>query len=198
MISRFTLDSATEFLFGKDVCSLSAGLVYPPNSPLATNVAFQKHPANRFAHAFIEAQSETSYRGRLGKHWRLFEIWSDRVKKHMHVCHEFIDPILEEALSKKKALKEAGLIPEKNEKQVTEGETLLDHLVNYTEGEYFTIVYCFMYPYLLISTDQTVIRDEILNIMIAGRDTVSIHLLGNLRIAYSNSWISFCDRPRAP
>ncbi|KAF8451110.1 cytochrome P450 [Boletus edulis BED1] len=156
MISRFTLDSATEFLFGKDVCSLSAGLVYPPNSPLATNVAFQNHPANQFAHAFLGAQLATAYRGRFGKSWRLFELWNDRVKKDMRVCHKFIDPILEEALSRKKALKDAGLIPEKNEKErvVLEGETLLDHLANYTE-------------------DISVIRDEILNIMIAGRDTTA-------------------------
>lgn len=137
MISRFTLDSATEFLFAQDVRSLSAGLVYPPNSPLSTNVAFQNHPANQFAHAFIEAQLATSYRGRFGSPWRLFEFWSDRVGKHMHVCHKFIDPILKAALSKKKELKEVGVIPERNEKEreVLEGETLLDHLVNYTEGE---------------------------------------------------------------
>ncbi|KIJ61016.1 hypothetical protein HYDPIDRAFT_97522 [Hydnomerulius pinastri MD-312] len=156
MISRFTLDSATEFLFGKDVCSLSAGLVYPPSSPLSKNVAFENHPANVFAHAFIEAQIATSYRGRFGKPWRLVEFWSDRVKKHMDVCYKFIDPILKEALAKKKALKEAGLISDQNQKdrEVVEGETLLDHLVNYTE-------------------DLTVIRDEILNIMIAGRDTTA-------------------------
>jgi len=55
----------------------------------------------------------------------------------MHVCHKFIDPILKAALSKKKELKEVGVIPERNEKEreVLEGETLLDHLVNYTEGE---------------------------------------------------------------
>lgn len=140
MISRFTLDSATEFLFGKNVCSLSAGLVYPPNSPLATSVAFKDHPANQFSHAFLEAQSETSHRSRFGKQWRLFEMWSDRVKKHVRVCREFIDPILEEALSKKRALKDAGLIPEKNEKQVAEGETLLDHLVNCAEGDTSTCI----------------------------------------------------------
>ena len=135
MISRFTLDSATEFLFGKDVCSLSAGLLHPPNSPLAKDDAFENHPANRFFHAFLAAQSATSSRQRVGLSWQLSEFWSDRVKKHMHVCHKFIDPILQEALSKKKALKEAGLVPEKNDKETVEGETLLDHLVNYTEGE---------------------------------------------------------------
>ncbi|KAH7888187.1 cytochrome P450 [Phlebopus sp. FC_14] len=155
-ISRFTLDSASEFLFGKDVCSLSAGLVYPPNSPLSKTVAFENHPANVFAHAFLEAQIATSHRGRFGPAWRLGEFWSDRVKKHMDVCYRFIDPILKEALAKKKSMKQAGLISDEPSKdiEVVEGETLLEHLVNYTE-------------------DPIVIRDEILNIMIAGRDTTA-------------------------
>jgi len=154
MISRFTLDSATEFLFGKDVCSLSVGLVYPPRSPLAADVAFQTHPANIFAHAFLQAQILTAYRSRLGGSWRLFEIWGDRVKKHMQVCYKFIDPILKEALEKKRSLKEAASAKNLNDGEVLEGETLLDHLVNCTE-------------------DQSMIRDEILNIMIAGRDTTA-------------------------
>lgn len=137
MVSRFTMDSATEFLFGKDVCSLSTGLIYPPSSPLSKDVAFENHPANRFVHAFSNAQIATAYRGRFGSAWRLFEFWTDRVKAHMDVCYEFIDPILKEALDKKQMLKENGMIDEKTEakdREVKEGETLLDHLVNYTEG----------------------------------------------------------------
>jgi hypothetical protein len=141
MISRFTLDSATEFLFGKDVCSLSVGLVYPPRSPLAADVAFQTHPANIFAHAFLQAQILTAYRSRLGGSWRLFEIWGDRVKKHMQVCYKFIDPILKEALEKKRSLKEAASAKNLNDGEVLEGETLLDHLVNCTEGGCFGITY---------------------------------------------------------
>ncbi|OJA07921.1 hypothetical protein AZE42_03680 [Rhizopogon vesiculosus] len=160
MVSRFTLDSATEFLFGKDVCSLSAGLIYPPSSPLSKDVAFENHPANQFAHAFSNAQIATAYRGRFGSAWRLVEFWTDRVKAHMDVCYKFINPILKEALDKKQMLKETETIDEKAEakdREVKEGETLLDHLVNYTE-------------------DPIVIRDEILNIMIAGRDTTAATL----------------------
>lgn len=155
MASRFTLDSATEFLFGKNVCSLSAGLTYPPSSPLSKDVAFENHPANKFAHAFSDAQIATGYRGRFGSAWRLSEFWTDRVKKHMDVCYKFIDPILKEALEKSKMTKEN--VDEKadaKDREVKEDETLLDHLVNYTE-------------------DPIVIRDEILNIMIAGRDTTA-------------------------
>jgi cytochrome P450 len=153
MVSRFTLDSATEFLFGKNVCSLSAGLVYPPSSPLSKDVAFENHPANKFAHAFSDAQIASSYRGRFGSAWRLSEFWTDRVKKHMDTCYKFIDPILKEALEKNKMLKE-NIDEDAKDRDVKEGETLLDHLVNYTE-------------------DPIVIRDEILNIMIAGRDTTA-------------------------
>ncbi|KAG1856281.1 cytochrome P450 [Suillus tomentosus] len=158
MVSRFTLDSATEFLFGQDVCSLSAGLIYPPSSPRPKDIAFENHPANKFAHAFSEAQIAAAYRGRFGSAWRLSEFWTDRVKKHMDVCYKFIDPILKEALEKNKTLKEnMGEKTDAKDRDVEEGETLLDHLVNYTE-------------------DPIVIRDEILNIMIAGRDTTAATL----------------------
>lgn len=158
MVSRFTLDSATEFLFGKNVCSLSAGLIYPPSSPRSNDVVSENHPANKFAHAFSDAQIASAYRGRFGSAWPLSEFWTDRVKKHMGTCYKFIDPILKEALEKNKMLKEN--IDEKadaKDRDVKEGETLLDHLVNYTE-------------------DPIVIRDEILNIMIAGRDTTAATL----------------------
>ena len=141
MVSRFTLDSATEFLFGNDVRSLSVGLVYPPRSSLAADVAFETHPANAFARAFLQAQMLTSYRERFGKSWRLFEFWSDRVRKHMQVCYTFIDPILKETLERKRSLREAILEKNPNDREVSEGKTLLDHLVNCTEGGCFGITY---------------------------------------------------------
>ncbi|KIJ61017.1 hypothetical protein HYDPIDRAFT_31717 [Hydnomerulius pinastri MD-312] len=155
LTSRFTLDSATDFLFGKDVCSLGAGLLYPPSSPLSKDPNFLNHPSNRFAHAFLEAQLAAANRTNYGSSWRFGEFWEDRVQKHMNVCFEFIDPILKDALVKKQELRSRGLLAdEKGEKEVKEGETLLEHLVNYTE-------------------DMAVLRDETLNIMIAGRDTTA-------------------------
>ncbi|KAK1233682.1 Protein kinase alk2 [Marasmius sp. AFHP31] len=155
LISRFTLDSATEFLFGQDVQSLSAGLIYPPNSPLAAKSAGNDHPANIFAHAFAEGQLATTKRFFFGGAWRLREFWADEVQKHVQVCNRYVEPILEEALSRKRERKAQGL----NEKDgaEAEGDTLLDHLVNVTE-------------------DKNLIRDEIMNIMIAGRDTTACTL----------------------
>ncbi|KAL4257125.1 cytochrome P450 family protein [Pleurotus pulmonarius] len=153
LASRFTLDSATEFLFGQNVRSLSAGLPYPHYDPRSNDPVFKNHPANLFAVAFGEAQSNAALRSRYGINWPLAEPWVDKTAQQMKIVKRFIEPILEEAVERKKATGDLG----KNnsaDREVKEGETLLDHLVNYTN-------------------DRKVLLDEILNIMIAGRDTTA-------------------------
>ncbi|KAF9236405.1 cytochrome P450 [Melanogaster broomeanus] len=157
-VSRFTLDSATEFLFGKDVCSLSAGLIYPPSSPLSKDPKFLNHPANRFARAFSASEIAVVHRSIFGSSWRFFEFWQDKVQQYTKVLSEFIDPILVDSLAKEPVSKGSDVLPiEHGPKEAQEGETLLEHLVKYTK-------------------DQTVIKDEALNIMIAGRDTTTATL----------------------
>jgi hypothetical protein len=56
--------------------------------------------------------------------------------------------------------------------EVADGETLLDHLVKQTTGT------CHFCPgskkdRLTLTLDRTILKDEALNILIAGRDTVS-------------------------
>jgi len=166
MVSRFTMDTATSFLFGQDVHSLDAGLPYPhnvaadrahPHVPMA-------HPASGFATAFQEAQTITSLRNRLNEHWPLQEFWADKLEKPMSVVRGFLDPILTEAVARKRAAMDSGTGTQQNrektnelevgDRQVQEGESLLDHLLNYTD-------------------DHTILRDEILNITTAGRDTTA-------------------------
>lgn len=137
MVSRFTLDSATDFLFGKDICSLSAGLPYPSYSPLSESASV--HPSNVFASAFSTAQSITALRSRYGMHWPLFEFWKDSVKEHMDIIHDTLNPILTEAVAKKKAARAIGEVKADKDREVKDGENLLEHLVNYTDGHCFCI-----------------------------------------------------------
>ncbi|KAJ6526144.1 cytochrome P450 [Mycena vulgaris] len=158
MVSRFTMDAATSFLFNHDLRSLSAGLPYPHYVAATSANAPAPHPADIFSAAFQEAQSVTSMRNRLGEHWPLTEFWVDKLDKPMGVVRGFLDPILREAIAKKQAMDKLSVggarKAETGEREVQEGETLLDHLVNYTE-------------------DHTILRDEILNISVAGRDTTA-------------------------
>ncbi|KAL0574430.1 Protein kinase alk2 [Marasmius crinis-equi] len=139
-IARFTLDSATEFLFGKSVRSLDAGLPYPKSSGIANPTSFTNHPSNSFVSAFMKGQELTARRTRQGTTWPLQEFWNDEVADQRAVVNEFIEPILADVHQREK--KEDG------------SECLLEDLVKYTQ-------------------DNQVILDELVNILVAGRDTTA-------------------------
>ncbi|CDO72297.1 hypothetical protein BN946_scf184970.g149 [Trametes cinnabarina] len=155
VVSRFTLDSATEFLFGKDVRSLDAPLPYP--STVAPPTPPRVHPADRCVRAFEAALEATSVRGRFLQSWPLFEFWGDRVKKYLRTIDELVDPIVENALKSRAEKINAGIVSNESKEQVRDDETLLEHLAKFTN-------------------DPKDIKDEILNILIAGRDTTACTL----------------------
>ena len=129
-MSRFTLDAATEFLFGNCVESLSAGIPYPYNATYLPPVkrTAKGDAANAFAHAFLEAQEVISVRERYGWVWPLAEIFKDKSYEPMKIVNSYIEPIVKEALEKKRnsPIKEKGEEP-------SDEETLLDSLVRVTD-----------------------------------------------------------------
>lgn len=135
-MGRFTLDSASEFLFGTCVHSLAAGLPYPHNAsyipPEYKSAGSDR--ANEFARAFLASQEIISSRERFGWIWPLAEIMEDKTKEPMKIVNAYLAPIIQEAIAKKNATpkQEEG---EKDEKVVADGETLIDHLVNLSSGE---------------------------------------------------------------
>ncbi|KAI9066444.1 cytochrome P450 monooxygenase pc-3 [Trametes sanguinea] len=164
LVSRFTLDSATEFLFGSCVHSLNSSLPYPHGmSPYPSEA--EKSPSERFAYAFGMAQRIVSERPRLGWVWPLREIFKNHTDEHMAVVDAFIEPILQDALRKKqeRAQNEKNL----DEKDSQDEDTLLDHLVKQTSGKY---------PLWRPRIDRAILHDETLNILLAGRDTTAAAL----------------------
>ncbi|KAF7335780.1 hypothetical protein MVEN_02233900 [Mycena venus] len=147
-VARFTLDSATEFLFGRSVDSMSAGLPYPQSSPLVDLPSFFSHPSNAYVRSFVQSQILTTERIVFGSKWPLREFWKDRVKPHRKIIDEYIEPILNEELEKKKAKTQEDGDEEQDER------TFLNHLVRRTDA-------------------KDVIRDSIFNVLIAGRDTTA-------------------------
>ncbi|THU98295.1 cytochrome P450 [Dendrothele bispora CBS 962.96] len=204
LMGRFTLDAATEFLFGTCFHCLEDGLPYPyyvpttsspsSSSPstssilptttttttttsgtLSTTTMNQTTSAQKFSTSFLLSQEVISDRERLGPLvWPLMEMWKDKTKEPMDVVGGWIDRIVREALERRKEKKIIkGREGEQEKMREEEGETLLDHLVEMTD-------------------DPTVLRDETLNIMIAGRDTTAatlsfvIYSLAKYPEAYKN------------
>ena len=127
VLSRFTLDTATEFLFGRDVKSLSAELPYPSTYKGYTRPA---HPSDEFASAFNRAQEYSFSRMIYGKSWPLFEFRKDIVAAEVNLTDKFISPLIGAALQRKK---EAHGVYELDKEE----GSLLDHLVHETDGTVF-------------------------------------------------------------
>ncbi|KAG2156910.1 cytochrome P450 [Suillus bovinus] len=147
LISRFTLDSASEFLFGHCTDSLSAELPFPHNARESTNT-IQKDITAAFSDAFSQAQHAISRRIIIGSTWPMTEIYTDSTARHMKVASEFLDPIFEAAL------KRHSTAAKSDANETTGNETLVDHLVKLT-------------------SDSKIIKDETLNILLAGRDSIT-------------------------
>ncbi|KAH9849993.1 cytochrome P450 monooxygenase pc-3 [Lenzites betulinus] len=154
LISRFTLDSATEFLFGSCVHSLNSSLPYPHGHSLVAERTKQS-PSERFAYAFNKLQHIVAERPRWGWIWPLREIFKTSTDEYIEVVDAFIAPILKDALRKKEERQKSdGIL---DDKESEEGDTLLDHLVQQT-------------------SDPAILHDETLNILLAGRDTTAAAL----------------------
>lgn len=143
LMSRLTLDCATEFCFGSCIHSLAAPLPYAYNTFKDQRKA-KSHPSDQFSTAIADAQVKSTLRTRFGGIWPLAEILKDNLAVPMAVIYDYMNPIFQEALKKKSS----KIHHVKND----EPATLLDHLVQETD-------------------DISIIREEVINIMIAGRDT---------------------------
>ncbi|KAJ6619477.1 cytochrome P450 monooxygenase pc-3 [Mycena sp. CBHHK59/15] len=154
LVGRFTMDSATEFLFGSCVNSLHASLPFPHNVTFATTGFDPAHAqvAMAFSAAFNESMLHISNRARIGWAWPLIEMWKDNTIAPMKIVSAYIDPVIHEAVEKKKLATSLHAGVEKADEEVPEGVTLLDELLNLT-------------------SDPKVLKDETLNILLAGKDT---------------------------
>ncbi|EMD37347.1 hypothetical protein CERSUDRAFT_153962 [Gelatoporia subvermispora B] len=149
LILRFTLDSASDFLFGDTVKSLQRVLPYPHT---VTYAASNAAATECFSDAFKHALHAVGDRTRTGWTWPLLEVFEDKTAEHMKVVDKFLQPVLDEAV-KRHRLRGAAGTDAKDELRA-ENETLLDHLVKTT-------------------SDPAILHDEVLNILIAGRDTTA-------------------------
>ncbi|KAG9121911.1 hypothetical protein FRC07_001943, partial [Ceratobasidium sp. 392] len=149
IVARFTLDTGTEFLFGKDVHSLAAPLPYPHAPPRDSSASF--------AAAFGRAQESLMTRLFLFALWPFVEMFWDRTGEDMSVIDKYVRPILREKLKERGKMGGKSRV-EGGEVELEDGsDTLLDHLIQFT-------------------SDETVIKDEIVNILVAGRDTTAATL----------------------
>ncbi|KAF9520998.1 hypothetical protein BS47DRAFT_1370206 [Hydnum rufescens UP504] len=151
-MARFTIDSATEFLFGSCVNSILEPFAKPGES-LPSMESSDSHPTvTAFVQAFTKAQFLINRRTRLGHSWKLWEMRRDESLKFVADMDRFLGPITEAALARGRELG-GPKVPGEIEDEMT----FLDHMVTQTQ-------------------DAKIIRDSLMNMLIAGRDTTACTL----------------------
>lgn len=143
---KYTIDSATDFLFGNCVHSLKQAR------------AGEKSEES-FAEAFNASQKFVWLRFRLGPLSKIYR--SKKEDEYNRICHSVVDRFVDDAVSYRDAhLAEKDVEVGDKEKVKKEKYTFLQGLARQT-------------------SDRRRIRDELMNIMLAGRDTTA-SLLSNL------------------
>ncbi|KAJ7199606.1 cytochrome P450 monooxygenase CYP63 [Mycena pura] len=148
LFARLTLDAASEFLFGTDLQTLGAALPVPGRTEMGPKGSATDDSWGAFAKAFEMAQQVITDRGRIGYLWPLFELFQDKNANNVAVIQQWLDPLVRQATEDKRRAQQAGI-----QNSVAE-KTFLQHLAD--------------------STDDTIlIRDQLLSILLASRDTTA-------------------------
>ncbi|KAF8308490.1 cytochrome P450 [Clavulina sp. PMI_390] len=157
LFGRFTLDAAGEFLFGaSDFDTLDGALPRPGKSTLGAKGSSvpdsQRNAYSDFVNAFESFQVVIAPRVSRGALWPLWE-WSKNVAEEPNaVITSWIRPLIERTLDAKKAREKAG--EDRAKKMRMEEGSLLEHIAESTE-------------------DVKLVRDELVNILLASRDTTA-------------------------
>jgi hypothetical protein len=116
------MDSASQFLFGLDVKSLSFPLPRPGTGEVSSN------SDSLFVQSFVKALHSTAFRLFTGTSWPLLEMHHDVVAVEADKVRAYLDPIVDQALAQRKEKRS----PE--EDNADEHDTLLSHLAASTDG----------------------------------------------------------------
>ncbi|KAF7861911.1 hypothetical protein EAF04_007792 [Stromatinia cepivora] len=153
---RLTIDLATEFLFGESVNSqlkLLPGYESIRAKSSDTHLSTSESES-AFAHAFDVGQAALATRARFMDSWWLYD--SKQFRDSCKIVHKFIDQFVKIALSKD---------PHELEKSNDSKEK-----------------YIFLEALATVTRDPLELRSQLLNVLIAGRDTTASHM----------GWIFYC------
>ncbi len=167
LYARFSIDAASEFLFGKNLETLSASLPVPGSTRMGPKGSATEDTWGSFVESFEMAQQEITRRARIGYYWPLFELFRDRNREHAHRIREWLDPLVKMALHEKEQSKFYGTRSPVGDK------TFLQHLADSTDGEPALNDTHLRGTLMMIILDPVLVRDQLLSMLLAARDTVS-------------------------
>ena len=128
LYARFTLDTASEFLFGKNLDTLSGSLPVPGKTAMSAKGSATEDEFGSFAQAFEGVQAIILNRIRRGYFWPVLELFHDQTTPHIKVIHDWLDPLVNRVVKNKASMRKAGI------QSSVDQSTFLDYLAENTEG----------------------------------------------------------------
>ncbi|KAF8882235.1 cytochrome P450 monooxygenase CYP63 [Infundibulicybe gibba] len=159
LYARFSLDAASEFLFGKNLDTISASLPVAGKTTMGPKGSATTDEWGSFAQAFEMAQQIITTRGRIGHLWPLFELFWDKSEPHIKVIRSWLDPLVKQALNDKIRIQNAGL------SNPVADKTFIQHLSDSTNASRDTTacVLTFITYFMATHPDVTKrLREEVL------------------------------------
>ncbi|KAG0336107.1 hypothetical protein BG004_008198 [Podila humilis] len=132
LFCRFTMDTASEFLFGENVNSL-------------------EHEQSEFTTAFNYAQSISAWRFRV-PYWKIF-LPKERLNREVEVLNKFVYSIIDNAIARQEQRIKDDVVPESNSGH----DTLLDHFLSVQQENQFSPTYLrdMLLNFLIAGRDTT-------------------------------------------
>ncbi|KAG8690868.1 hypothetical protein FRC09_011805 [Ceratobasidium sp. 395] len=151
LFARLTMDAAGEFLFSApDINSLDGKLPIAGQAKIGPRGTAVETTYGNFVNAFDEVQVLIPVRGRMGLYvWPVVEMRGDKAMGYRSVVDRWVQPLLDSAFERRKKWVVGG-----GDEKAPAGDTFLDDLVSSTD-------------------DRTLIADELVNILLAARDTTA-------------------------
>ena len=130
LFSRFSVDSASEFLFGERLDTLHGSLPDPEKAAVGSKGSATDDSFGAFVNAFEASQQITTQRARRGYFWPIKELFHDEAVPHANVISDYLQPIVDRALAARNTMKRAGM------RSSADQNTFLEYLADNTEGQY--------------------------------------------------------------
>ena len=92
LFARFTVDTASEFLFGENLDTLS----------------YKNDGFDSFTHSFMDIQALILRRNTLGNFWPLVELFKDKSVGYKRVIRGWVDPLVVRVVQIQEEMKEKG------------------------------------------------------------------------------------------
>lgn len=129
LYSRFSVDSAAEFLFGERFDTLHGSLPDASKAAMSIKGSATDDDFGALVQSFEASQEITTQRARRGYFWPIKELFKDEAVPHAQVISNYLAPIVDRALASRSSMKRAGI------RSTTDQNTFLEYLADNTEGQ---------------------------------------------------------------